>query len=62
MPAQDGLAPSHTIPETIAMELTSVWEISSSLPPCSHAMPHPAAHPALTAPQNAESGPIPFFK
>ena len=49
------------MPETTARALTRVWLTSSSPPPWSQAMAAPAAHPAQTAPQKAERGPMPDF-
>ena len=60
--AQDGFAPSHTMPDVIANAFTSVCAISAYPPPCSHAIAAPAAQPALTAPQYAESRPMPVFR
>ena len=60
--AQLALAPSQTIPELIAIALTTVCATASTPRPCRYAMPAPAPQPALTAPQYAESLPIPVLR
>lgn len=59
--AQDAFAPSQTIPEIFANVFVTVLFICSNVPPSKYVIAAPLAHPALTAPQNAESLPIPVF-
>ena len=49
--AQEGFAPSQTMPEEVAMEFVIVWSICSSVPPSRYVMAHPAPVAAQTAPQ-----------
>ena len=60
-PAQEGLAPSQTMPERMARVFTMVWAMTSYPSPWRYAMPAAAPQPALTAPQKAESRPMLVF-
>ena len=59
LPAQDGFAPSHTIPDRLTSPFTSVSSMISLLSPFKKAIPATLTMPADTTPQYADSLPIP---
>ena len=51
LPAQDGFAPSHTIPDKLARPFTRVCSMISWLSPFKKAIPATLTTPADTTPQ-----------
>ena len=56
--AQDGFAPSHTIPPTLQRVLLITLPRIASSAPCRNAMPQTAPTAAHTAPQKADKFPM----
>ena len=59
LPAHDGFAPSHTMPDKLTRPFTSVSSMISLLSPFKKAIPATLTTPADTTPQYAESLPMP---
>ena len=59
--AQEGFAPSHTVPEIMPRVLVMVADTASYVPSVSHATPAAAPQPADIAPQKADSLPMGVF-